>query len=468
MHTPKAEGGRLFCCSSHQRNNQRRRDNDQETHERMANNCFNLARWVDLPHRRVLLPPLSTVRLVDGRICTIIGKKADGEVEVQILPFFTEVYDRSSPLYAAGVILPSNMSGVTQVVYDSDTTTCSVSSEFIKEVVFVLSEEEYEREYSHRRVVGCKSVFVIRYDTKGENMGGGRWKMFADDWDGFPFPMSQPKNIWNGLVATGEELRRIVGTTRDSQGPTSRQTRCIQLHKDVWEFIQWHVSSSRATSTTTIDIRPSSRRCKKRRLESNLSLSSTTILSSTQLIRFETVEHAEILRRIFGDLIIADVRKLTPKIGTVSHLFQGDIINYIDFSEHEEEPFRKITKNNGVDLEFDGKVLRIQGRYSSYVVIKTRRSHSLVNCPSELLQQLVLGASPGEYSADEIDLEDSECQISVGAQFRKHNHLYRVIKYDIANHVVKAKCIYPPSHTGEYEFQNTREVSELVKKFLFG
>jgi len=109
------------------------------------------------------------------------------------------------------------------------------------------------------------------------------------------------------------------------------------------------------------------------------------------MVCFETESDIDALIGIFGEMVIADIRKRKQKIGlALATLMSLDQVNVVVGKPDREIPFCTRTKNDGVDLIFDGQwYVTIVMRYSMYQVQSDPITGRLLNSPSQHLSRLI-------------------------------------------------------------------------------
>ena len=203
---------------------------------------------------------------------------------------------------------------------------------------------------------------------------------------------------------------------------------------------------------------------KRRRIGMGLKLTTASFFLDTQLLRFETVGQAQKLIELLGHTSFADVRKQIPRLDNTKGYTccPGDLVNYVDFAQEIEEPFKKRTLRQGIDLEYDGQTLIVVVRYRSYVV-NTDNTGVLLDCPSARLESLL----EGRVKVDDIGQESDLLPITVGAHFQHENVIFEVLSF--SNNVIRAVQKYPTTDVDiVQEFYDAISVQNAIQKLVFG
>jgi hypothetical protein len=135
--------------------------------------------------------------------------------------------------------------------------------------------------------------------------------------------------------------------------------------------------------------------------------------ASTKFMWFETVDELEVLGSVFGDGFLCNRRKRKPRIGEPLLLNTNDALNVVTSECGEKEQFLKRTKDNGVDLTFDGcSELRIAVRYERHIF---RADSELIG----KVGQFIYGNSPSNS-------EDEDDSLQINDKFPMNGIMYTV------------------------------------------
>jgi hypothetical protein len=306
----------------------------------------------------------------------------------------------------------------------------------VEDIVFVFHLMKVTRDFPHVFIQGMQNVYLCRFNSEGHHVDPEHVASFpSEDARYIAYQIQCPnKDIWYAIVAMQGELRRLLGRISEKQGLFSKNKGCLRISPMAWNYMKRQCHGKIAT-------REGTRYSYKRILENGLTLSSVKCTSPTSMLRFETTEEISVFTSIFGNTAVVDVRKRRPRKGEKKEIIRNDSINIVVGAVEREEPFTKRTSKDGIDFTYDGDELAINVRYSLYILQRNRLTRDLIECPCELLKNIIerKGATLAVSSSD----DDSDVRsVNENDEFTIGDRLYRVVEVHRDSHVL-AKCIYP-------------------------
>jgi hypothetical protein len=349
---------------------------------------------------------------------------------------------------SSGAVLGDSYNLVKQLYKSSTGWMVKNPLPFIKSIAFVFHPEVFE-ESSNEWAIGMTNLFfarkksVLSYDRDvGE---------LIDIEDTLcPFPSRSPttkylsclpQRIWNGLEQIYRMTTSILNRRAESQGET-----CVSSEKQFFGCMSAINHLSRMSIASNME---------PRHLETSASIAhtdpcgltrkKTKYTSEAVFIRFETTEHLSILRAIIGSTITCGLRKRSPRSGESTNLLTNDSINIVVGSAEAEIPYRRRTTKRGLDFLITSKELKVTCRYEKYLY-KRLRSGEILNCPDELLAQMIKCFRDTDNINNRNDENQAPLKVVVGDYFSFNSEFCKVEA--VTSKYVEVKVMSPNEHKG--------------------
>jgi hypothetical protein len=156
-----------------------------------------------------------------------------------------------------------------------------------------------------------------------------------------------------------------MSKSSETQSDFSRCSIKQPFCSDAWFYFSRKID---AANMLRKDLRSSSIR---QRVMSGFKNDSVHLKLNSTFYWFETHEHYNILRSIFGHFVMVGYRKRHPKLRDKPRsLLENDMLHVISGSDLPEDPFDKRTVNCGIDFLFTGYELSIYIRYQKFIYSK--------------------------------------------------------------------------------------------------
>lgn len=344
---------------------------------------------------------------------------------------------------------------------------CQLRTHQLMQVAFVFTETEIKD--CGIDWLGMNNVFLCRYKYDNQEQHGGGFlprsspfafycgtNVYDNKVDFFRAGLCFHSCIWEGLCIIQDTVHKCMNVS--SQGQRHKQTKKANISSEVWRYVKSvFKDTTPVVSFTTKSIRQIIYMGAKRK--------ATSVASTTEMIRFETMNHLVAFSKVFGSACVFGIRQRKPKLGTVAHLKASEIFNIVAAKEVANAPPQRATADDSIDLKFDGRVLTVVTRYTKYVYNRDTNTGNAENCPSLIVADII---NRSEHS-DETSNGDGNSvrSIHVGDSFEDQERglVLRVAEKNAD--FVRCCIIYPPGRRNEYiTYNNLTLVRDMINAYM--
>jgi hypothetical protein len=385
---------------------------------------------VSIPHLGCSLTVGSTILLHSGQVAKIV--EVPGKDSFLLVSLYKTT---SEPSMAANPLLR-----FASTVTRSAEIRKSISIEEIMEIAFVFNAQSPLLDQAS--LEGMSGVFVTTDDKDYIR------PELRSEYDKF----SYHERIWHGMMFIQQTLRRLMSKYGSKQ--KLRQTEKFRMDNELWRYILRNVgvhknemSANISESRQTLQVITTGGRCHSSKDKKN-----------SFILRFVTPSQLCIFCRLFGELSVIGIRKPRPPLDQSREILENDVVNVV-VASHTQAVFKRHSVQNGVDLEYDGVILRLVVRYSRYILLVHPATGEVLKCPSERLVKILQREDLRPGRIIELDSDQSLC----GLHFQYNNSTYKITRVPSTPLPIEAICL----SDGTIGFFSNRELVEAeVDRYL--